>query len=38
VLPFKNPGDFEKIEDGLRKAGVVFKTKVDQAGFRLSPE
>jgi tetratricopeptide (TPR) repeat protein len=23
VLPFKNPGDFEKIVDGLRKAGVV---------------
>jgi adenylate cyclase len=25
VLPFKNPGDFEKIVDGLRKAGVVPK-------------
>jgi adenylate cyclase len=23
VVPFKNPGDFEKIVDGLRKAGVV---------------
>ena len=25
VLPFKNPGDFEKIVDGLRKGGVVPK-------------
>jgi TolB-like protein/class 3 adenylate cyclase/tetratricopeptide (TPR) repeat protein len=23
VVPFKNPGDFEKIVDGLRKAGIV---------------
>jgi adenylate cyclase len=23
VVPFRNPGDFEKIVDGLRKAGVV---------------
>jgi adenylate cyclase len=23
VAPFKNPGDFEKIVDGLRKAGIV---------------
>jgi adenylate cyclase len=37
VLPFKNPEEFEKIVDGLRKAGLVSKAEVDQADFRHSP-